>query len=72
MVVPLARPLSQVDPAVRDVAAFAQGKAPAFASGGIAGGGTNIAAGAITIMSPYANPRLVAEETLDALVLAGK
>lgn len=72
MVVPLARPLSQVDPAVRDVAAFAQGKAPAFASGGIAGGGTNIAPGAIQIVSPYANPRLVAEETLNALVLAGK
>lgn len=72
MVIPLARPLSQVDPAVRDVAAFAQGKMPAFASGGIAGGGTTVAAGAIQIVSPYANPRLVAEETLNALVLAGK
>lgn len=72
MVVPLARPLSQVDPAVRDVAAYAQGKTPAFASGGMAGGGVNIAPGAIQVVSPYANPALVAEEVLDDLVLAGR
>lgn len=70
MVVPLARPLSQVDPAVRDVAAFAQGKMPAMASGGIGGG--NIEAGAITVVTPYANPELVAEAVMDALALQAK
>lgn len=75
MVVPLARPLSQVDPAVRDVAAYAQGKMANrnMAAGGIGGaGGMNIAEGAIQVVSPFANPRLVAEDVLDALVLAGK
>lgn len=72
MVVPLARPLSQVDPAVRDVAAFAQGKSPMMASGGVAGGGNNIAAGAITVVTPYANPELVAEAVLDAFALQAK
>lgn len=71
MVVPLARPLSQVDPAVRDVAAYAQGKMPAMASGGIAGGGVSVEN--ITVVSPWANnPRLIAQDLLDALVLEGK
>lgn len=72
MVIPLARPLSMVDPAVREVAAFAQGKLPSYASGGVVGGGVNIAAGAIQIVTPYANPARVAEEVMDSLVLAGK
>lgn len=39
--------------------------APSYASGGIA-------PGAITIVTPYANPRLVAIEALDALAAQGK
>jgi len=71
MVVPLARPLSQVDPAVRDVAAYAQGRMPAMARGGIAGGGVTV--DSITVVSPWANnPRLIAQDLLDALVLEGK
>lgn len=71
MVVPLARPLSQVDPAVRDVAAFAQGKSPMMARGGQAGGGINVQS--VQIVSPWANnPRLIAQDFLDGLVLAGK
>jgi len=71
MVVPLARPLSQVDPAVREVAAFAQGKAPMMARGGQAGGGISVQS--VQIVSPWANnPRLIAQDFLDGLVLAGK
>ena len=78
MVVPLARPLSQVDPAVRDVAAYAQGKMTNknMASGGIAGqgvGGGGVTVEQLTVVSPWANnPRLVADDILDALVEAGK
>ena len=41
-VVPLRRNLSQVDPSVRWLSAIAQGQTPAFASGGIAGGGRQV------------------------------
>jgi hypothetical protein len=37
-----------------------------------AGGGTSIAPGAIQIVTPFANPRLVAQEFLDALAARGK
>ena len=42
----------------------------AASTGGVGVGG--IAAGAITIVTPFANPRLVALETLDALAARGK
>lgn len=70
-VIPLARPLSQVDPAVRDIAAFAQGKSPMMASGGAAGAGVTIQGG-ITISAPWADPRLVAIEVWDELVSRSK
>lgn len=70
-VIPLARPLSQVDPAVRDIAAFAQGKSPMMANGGVAGGGVTIQGG-ITISAPWADPRLVAVEVWDELVSRSK
>lgn len=70
-VIPLARPLSQVDPAVRDIAAFAQGKSPMMARGGAAGGGMTIEGG-ITISAPWADPRLVAIEVWDELVARSK
>lgn len=47
-----------------------------LAAGQTASGGTSgvpgVAAGAITIVTPYANPRLVAIEALDALAARGK
>lgn len=70
-VIPLARPLSQVDPAVRDIAAFAQGKSNMMASGGAAGAGVTIQGG-ITISAPWADPRLVAIEVWDELVSRSK
>lgn len=64
-IVPLDRPLSLVDPSVRLLSAFAQGK---MASGGI-GGAPQIVfeAGAITVVSPSARPDLVAEAVVDRI-----
>lgn len=61
-IVPLNRPLHQVDPSVRWLSAIAQGK------GGGGGGGTTIQSGAIQVVTPYANPELVANRVLDDLV----
>lgn len=64
-VVPLDRPLALVDPSVRALAAFAQGR-NSMGSGGLVGaGGTVIQSGAIQIVTPYANPELVAESVFD-------
>ncbi|QUE25587.1 tape measure protein [Microbacterium phage SadLad] len=66
-VVPLNRPLSQVDPSVRALSAFAQGIP--FAGGGIAGGGRtelNIMPGAIVVQGSD-DPRAVALEVVDAI-----
>jgi hypothetical protein len=67
--VPLDRPLNQIDPAVRALAAFAQGKT-SMASGGVIGASRSItvAPGAIIVQSPHSNPALVAEAVLDRLV----
>lgn len=65
-IVPLDRPLGQVDPAVRALAAFAQ-------SGGY-GTTTNnrgIDVGGITIVTPTSDPRAVARETVGELALIG-
>ena len=71
-VVPLDRPLAQVDPSVRALAAFAQGQT-GMKSGGLAGGsGTTIEAGAIVVQSPYADPALVAESVFDHLAAAAR
>lgn len=75
-VVPLNRPLSQVDPAVRWLSAVAQGLAPppfggkAMANGGISTGGkvVNVQTGAIMVVSPQADPAAVAQETLNRMV----
>lgn len=40
--------------------------------GSLRGGGTTIAEGAIQIVTPFANPRLVAQEFMDALAARGK
>ena len=68
-VVPLNRPLSQVDPSVRLLSAIAQGKTAALASGGVVGGqGTvvSIQPGAIVVQDA-ADPRRAALEVVDAI-----
>lgn len=66
-VVPLNRPLGQVDPAVRWLSAIAQGKTPRMARGGVTGAGRtyNIEQ---TIVSPQSDPRAVATEAINRLV----
>lgn len=56
--VPLNRPLSQVDPSVRALSAFAQGL----------GGGTNISEGAIVIHTGATDGGVIAASVLDRLV----
>lgn len=71
-VVPLDRPLSQVDPAVRLLSAIAQGKSmPHMASGGVVGGGRQVTIEQFTVVTPNANPEGVAEQVINRLVAAG-
>lgn len=65
-VVPLNRPLNQVDPAVRALSAYAQG----LSTPGVAGVGRSVTVheGAIQVITPLSNPALVAEQVLDRLV----
>jgi hypothetical protein len=68
-VVPLDRPLSQVDESVRWLAAIAQGKT-SYASGGVAGGrSVNIAPGAIAVTAMNADPEQVASAVLDRVAI---
>lgn len=69
-VVPLNRSLSRVDPAVRELSAIAQGKAPGLARGGVRGGRTVDASG-WTIVTPGADSRAVASEVVNRLVATG-
>jgi len=64
MVVPIQRPLSQVDPSVRQVAAFARG----LPVGGTPSKVVNIEAGAFTVTTPTENPVLVASMVMDEIV----
>lgn len=65
--VPLDRPLSQVDPAVRALAAFAQG-IPQMATGGVVGGnGRSVDVGGITVVSDR-DPHAIAAEVVNRLV----
>lgn len=64
-VVPLDRPLSQVDPAVRWLSAIAQNKVPGMASGGLSG--RTVDASGWTIVTPNADPEAVAQEALNRL-----
>jgi hypothetical protein len=59
-IVPLDRPLNQIDPSVRALAAFAQGYP--FAGGR---GGTTMEAGAIQVITPAADPVIVASQVFD-------
>lgn len=63
-VVPLNRPLSMVDPAVRGLSAIAQG----LALPGMGGDRTLVSADGWTIVSPSEDPRIVATEVLNELV----
>jgi hypothetical protein len=64
-VVPLDRPLGQVDPAVRELAAFAQGKFDALLSNAVAKQGIN--ASGWTIVTPTTDPAAVADEVFNRL-----
>jgi len=66
-VVPLNRPLSQVDPSVRALSAIAQGKA--MAGGGVAGGRQVVVEkGAIVVSTVRSDPYLIAGSVVDQLV----
>lgn len=76
-IVPLNRPLDQVDPAVRALSAFAQGlpipgKERPMARGGVIGGKTfNFDQGAIQVVTPTQDPAAVANEFLNQLAASG-
>lgn len=63
-VVPLNRPLSQVDPSVRFLSAVAQG----LATGGV---GKTIDVGGLTVIAPQADPHAVAVHTVNELASTG-
>lgn len=66
-VVPLRRPLSQVDPSVRELSAIARGLYSKTGSYASTGRGVTVAEGAITVLAPYSDPRNVAVAVLDEL-----
>lgn len=68
-VVPLNRPLSQVDPAVRMLSAIAQGKVPGMASGGVVGGKSQT--NYFNVQSNSPDPFTVATETVNRLAAVG-
>ena len=63
-VVPLNRPLSQVDPAVRALSAVAQGKASTVTNNN----GRTVEVGGLTIITPTKDPAAVAREAVNQLV----
>ncbi len=65
-VVPLQRPLAQVDPAVRMRSAIAQGKI-----NGLGGPQKVVDVGGLTVVTPTSDPKAVATETVNALVGKG-
>ena len=69
-IVPLARPLHLVDPAVRELSAIAQGLHP-MASGGVVTPRPTIDASGWMIMSPTKDPSAVAAEVVNRLVAVG-
>jgi hypothetical protein len=69
-VVPLRRPLSMVDPAVRELSAFAQGiPNPGLVTRGAAQ--TVVDVGGISIITPTRDPAAVAQEVVNRLVATG-
>jgi hypothetical protein len=78
-VVPMDRPLSQVDPSVRWLSAIAQGLDPGtsrFAKGGVLdnnriGKQVNFGPGSIQVVTPTTDPFAVAKEVLNNIVAVG-
>jgi hypothetical protein len=68
-IIPLNRPLSQVDPSVRALSALLQGQTDGQV---FRGGGNTFSEGAIQVVTPYADPRLTAIEVMDALAARGR
>jgi hypothetical protein len=68
-VVPLQRPLSQVDPAVRQVAAFAQGRLPGGGGTSSIGKQVNFGEGSIVVQSPVSDGTIVAEQVVDRIAI---
>lgn len=66
-IVPLSRPLSMVDPSVRALSAFAQGKMGPDTVTNSTERTVRVEKGAINVMVPNANPELVAESVLDRI-----
>lgn len=66
-IVPLSRPLNQVDPSVRNLAAYAQGVGM-NATTDKQKAGAYVAAGAIVVQTPATDGTVVAEQVLDRLV----
>ena len=71
-IVPLDRPLAQVDASVRALAAIAQGKRSNFASGGVVGGGGEVIVeeGAVQVVTGSTNPGVVGTLVLDGIANA--
>lgn len=67
LVIPLHRSIGSIDPSVREIAALIRGQGQTQAA---AGRSLSIAPGAIQVVSPNANPLLVAESLMDRLVAA--
>lgn len=69
-IVPLDRALSRVDPAVRALSAFAQGKTMSGSNSTTPSIGRNIDVGGITINTPTEDPRAVASEVVNRMTFA--
>lgn len=70
-VVPLNRSLSQVDPAVRELSAFAQGLPSPGGGASTSGPQKVLNIGPITVSTPTGDPHAVAVETVNRLALVG-
>lgn len=67
-VIPLTRPLSQVDPSVRDMAAQLRGQ-PRMASGGVAGAGGPVYNVTMNVHSAVADPAAVASQVMNRMTV---
>jgi hypothetical protein len=67
-VVPLTGPLSRVDPAVRELSAFARGQITTASATGR--GGRSVTTGPITIITPTRDPVAVAQQVINRVAAA--
>jgi hypothetical protein len=68
-VVPLTGPMSQVDPAVRALAAFARGRMTGSPTT-VTRGGRTVDVGGITIVAPNGDPQAIAQQVINRLAAA--